>query len=267
MLVAHRLSNGTLMLLQRAVNAGSASMSRMHSETITAPSTAPYVPARARARLQAELTAVRVELDTVRAERDQLCGVLADVLADLAQVRAQLADTQAQLAAVEAERQATRQELVDLKRAPFVSRQRQTDPAAEAKPRGRPIGHVGNSRRRPTRIDRTQAIPAPDTCPACGTAFTGTGSTRERVVEDIVLVRPTLITKYVIERRWCRSCRTYHEDAVAEALPLLNLKATLRVADNGEMWVDIHFLAKTHPKKLTQKTISGRRSARSTGCR
>jgi broad specificity phosphatase PhoE len=39
------------------------------------------------------------------------------------------------------------------------------------------------------------------------------------VVEDIVLVRPTVITKYVIERRWCPSCRTYHEDAVTQALP------------------------------------------------
>jgi hypothetical protein len=191
----------------------------MHSEAITARSATPCAPARALARLQAELTAVRVELDTVRAERDQLRGVLADVLADLAQVRAQLADTQAQLAAVEAERQATRQELVDLKRAPFVSRHRQSDAAPEAKPRGRPIGHAGSSRRRPSRIDRTQAIPAPDTCPACGTAFSGTGTTRERIVEDIVLVRPTVITKYVIERRWCPSCRTYHEDAVTEALP------------------------------------------------
>jgi transposase len=168
--------------------------------------------------LLAELAALRADLATVRAERDQLRGVLADMLADLAQVRAQLADTQAQLAAVEAERQQTRQELVDLKRKPFTARSRSAD-TTPAKPRGRPVGHPGSGRSRPTRIDHTQAIPAGDTCPDCGTAFTGTGTTRERVVEDIDLVRPTVITKYVIERRWCPQCRRYHEDAVTEALP------------------------------------------------
>jgi transposase len=169
-------------------------------------------------RLQAELTAVRGELDSVRAERDQLRGLLADLLADQVQLRAQLADTQAQLAAVEAEHQQTRQELVDLKRKPFTARS-QSDNTTPPKPRGRPFGHAGSSRPRPTRIDHIQAIPAGDTCPDCGTPFTGNGTTRERVVEDIVLVRPTVITKYVIERRWCPKCRTYHEDAVTDALP------------------------------------------------
>jgi len=219
MLVAHRQSNETLVLLQCAANTGYASMQPMHSEAIIDPSATPYAPARAVARLQAELTAVQVELATVRAERDQLRGVLADILAEQVQLRAQLAQTQAQLAAVEAERQATRQELVDLKRAPFVPRQRQTDGAAAAKPRGRLLGHAGSGRSRPTRVDRTQAIGAGATCPDCGTPFTGTGTTRERVVEDIELVRPTVITKYVIERRWCPQCRAYHEAAVTDALP------------------------------------------------
>ena len=43
--------------------------------------------------------------------------------------------------------------------------------------------------------------------------------TRARVIEDIDLVRPTVVTKYVIERRWCPNCRTYHEDSVTAALP------------------------------------------------
>jgi transposase len=191
----------------------------MRSEATTAPSGAPTAPARRVVRLQAELTAMRVELATVRTERDQLRGVLADLLAEQVQLRTQLAQTQAQLAAVEAERQATRQELVDLKCAPFVARQRQPDDAAPAKSRGRPVGHAGSGRSRPTRIDHTQAIPAGDTCPECGTPFTGTGTTRERVVEDIDLVRPTVVTKYLIERRWCPQCRSYHEDAVTDALP------------------------------------------------
>jgi transposase len=218
MLVTHRFSNGTLLLLQRAVNAGAVSMSHMRSEATTTPCAAPSASARTFARLQAELATVRVELDTVRAERDQLRGLLADLLADQVQLRAQLADSQAQLATVEDERHQTRQELVDLKRAPFTTRARSDDTIA-AKPRGRAAGHPGSSRRRPTRIDHTQVIPAPESCPDCGTAFSSIGITRERVVEDIVLVRPTVITKYVIERRWCPQCRRYHEDAVSEALP------------------------------------------------
>lgn len=218
MLVAHRHSNETLVLLQYAATAGYASMPAMHFEATTDFSATPAAPARQVVRLHADLTAMHEELLTVRAERDQLRGVLADVLAELAQLRAYLAQTQAQLAAVEAERQATHQELVDLKRKPFTT---QPPPGATTAvpPRGRPAGHPGSGRLRPTRIDHTQAIPAGDTCPECGTPFTGTGTTRARVIEDIDLVRPTVVTKYVIERRWCPNCRTYHEDSVIAALP------------------------------------------------
>jgi zinc-finger binding domain of transposase IS66 len=218
MLVTHRFSNGTLILLQRHVNAQSASMSRMRCSATTDLMPVPPAPADMVAQLQAELLALRAELASVRAERDQLCGLLADLHASQVQLRAQLADTQAQLAAVEAEREQTRQELVDLKRKPFSTRSR-SDDTAPPKPRGRPSGHVGSGRVRPTRSDQIQTISAGDACPDCGTAFTGIGTTRSRVVEDIVLVRPTVITKYVIERRWCPSCRSYHEDAVTQALP------------------------------------------------
>lgn len=195
MLVAHRRSNETLVLLQCTANAGYASMPAMRAQATTVPSAAPAAPPPPIVRLQAELAAVRAELTTVRAERDQLRGVLVDLLAEQVQLRAQLAQTQAQLDAVEAARQATHQELVDLKRKPFVPNQRQTDAAVPAKPRGRPLGHAGSGRTRPTRIDRTQAIPAGDSCPDCGTPFTGTGVIRERIVEDIILVRPTIVTK------------------------------------------------------------------------
>lgn len=157
-----------------------------------------------------------VELATLRAERDQLRALLGDVLAELTQVRAHLTATQAQLAAVEAERHQTHQVLVELQRKPFTARRSRS---SAARLRGRPVGHVGSGRLRPTRIDRTQPIPAGETCPDCGTAFSGAGVTRERVVEDIVLTRPTVVTKYLIERRWCPRCRTYHEDAVTDALP------------------------------------------------
>ena len=193
-------------------------MPGMHFDATTTLKAAACASSHTVEQLQAELTLLRLELDTVRAEGDQLRALLADLHASHLQLRALLADTQAQLAAVEAERQDTHQELVDLKRTPFRSRSR-SDDTRVAKPRGRAGGHVGSSRRRPTQIDHIQAIPAGDTCPNCGTPFTGTGTTRSRVVEDIVLVRPTVSTKYVIERRWCPNCRSYHEDAVTDALP------------------------------------------------
>lgn len=191
---------------------------QMHSIPTTDPMPTPAALLRSVARLQADLASLQAELISVRAERDQLRGLLADLQASQLQLRAQLADTQAQLATVEAERHQTHQELLDLKRKPFTTRSR-SDNTTPAKPRGREAGHVGSGRSRPTRIDQTQTIPAGDICPECGSAFTGIGTTRERVVEDIILVRPTIITKYVIERRWCPCCRSYQQDAVSEALP------------------------------------------------
>jgi transposase len=211
MLATHHRSNGTLALHQCAANAGHATMPWMRSEATIDHAAWSAVPAPVVARLQADLAAVR-------AERDQLRGALGDLLAHQVQLRAQLTQTQAQLAALDAERHDLYQELVDLKRHPFTPHRRANE-AAPAKPRGRATGHLGSGRTRPTRIDHTQAIPAPDTCPDCGTPFTGTGTTRERVIEDIDLARPTIVTKYLIERRWCPQCRIYHEDAVTAALP------------------------------------------------
>src|SRR4029453_13239725 len=145
-------------------------MPRMRFIPTTNPGPAPDAPLPTVARLQADLAALQADLISVRAERDQLRGLLADLQASQVQLRAQLADTQAQLAAIEAERQDARQELVDLKRKPFTARTR-SDDTTPAKPRGRAVGHEGSSRRRPTRIDHTQAIPAGQSCPACGTPF------------------------------------------------------------------------------------------------
>jgi transposase len=163
-----------------------------------------------------ELAALRSERDALRRERDALQATLGDALAEVVQLRVQLRAALAQLEAIEDERAATRQTLTDLQRRPFT---RRPPAAATPRPRGRPAGHPGSSRPRPTRIDQTATVAAGDTCPDCGTPFTGGGVTRERVVEDIDLSRPTVITKYVIERRWCPACRTYHENPVTTALP------------------------------------------------
>ena len=156
------------------------------------------------------------EVAALRCENEQLRSLLSEAMAELVQLRAQLHTSHEQLQSIEDERAQTHQTLTDLKRRPFTRRAAHSE---ATKPRGRAVGHVGSGRSRPTRIDATEHIPAGEQCPDCGSDFTGKGVTRERVVEDIVLVRPTRITKFLIERRWCPSCRCYHENAVTDALP------------------------------------------------
>jgi site-specific DNA recombinase len=48
-------------------------------------------------------------------------------------------------------------------------------------------------------------------------------------------------------------------DAKKELIKILNLKATLRVDEQGQRWVDIHWLRRAYPEKLCeQKVIRGR---------
>lgn len=163
------------------------------------------------------LTPAPATLAAAVARIAQLEALVGELLAERVQLRAQLALVQEQLAAVEEARQTTQQELVALKQAPF--RRRRPPTATPPKRRGRGVGHPGVSRRRPVQIDRTEPIPAGEQCPDCGTAFSGQGVTRTRVVEDIEIRRPTIVTEYQIERRWCPQCRQYHEAPVTEALP------------------------------------------------
>jgi seryl-tRNA synthetase len=62
-------------------------------------------------------------------------------------------------------------------------------------------------------------------------------------------------------RQMYEALHTIDQDADFTAkrylIELLNLKGTLRT-EGEELWVDIHWLRKVHPKLLTQKTKSGR---------
>ena len=71
--------------------------------------------------------------------------------------------------------------------------------------RGGKMGHRGNARRLPTRIDREVTVRLMN-CYDCGTTLNPTISVDERIVEDIP--QSTVVaTKYRIERQWCTSCR------------------------------------------------------------
>jgi site-specific DNA recombinase len=80
----------------------------------------------------------------------------------------------------------------------------------------------------------------------------------EEMVEEVEALRQMYTALYTIDTEADFAAKRY-------LIELLNLHAILRVEENGEMWVDIHWLANTHPKLLTQKTKSGRRSAQSIG--
>jgi transposase len=76
------------------------------------------------------------------------------------------------------------------------------------KKRGAPIGHPGWSRPKPLRVDRTVHVPAPSTCPHCGSAsLLPTGEVSEHLQEDIVLRPRTVVTRYVHKEAYCPCCR------------------------------------------------------------
>lgn len=158
--------------------------------------------------IQAQLAAVQAEVETLRAENTGL--------------RVELQAAQQRVAELEGEKQRLSEELKALKQAPFQPRRRRKSQRKDAPPRqsgGRKAGHPGSGRTRPPQIDRTEFIPVGEHCPDCGMPLTGAGVQRERIVEDIEPVRPTQVTRYEIERRWCPHCHTYKEAPVVDALP------------------------------------------------
>ncbi|MFH1209220.1 MAG: IS66 family transposase [archaeon] len=92
---------------------------------------------------------------------------------------------------------------------------------------GQKLGHKGYSRYIPERIDFVRRLIL-ECCPECqGTNLSNVQEVRERFVEDIPEPTNTIITKYEIERRYCRDCKKIVEAEVEDALP--NSRFGLRV--------------------------------------
>ena len=85
------------------------------------------------------------------------------------------------------------------------------------KPSGQKEGHEGFTRYIPERIDFIKKA-AIKKCPYCEGKLSNVQETRTRYVEDIPEVR-TVITKYEIERRYCKNCKKIVEAEVKDALP------------------------------------------------
>ncbi len=110
-------------------------------------------------------------------------------------------------------------ELNELKQKPFKRSKAKDKESQPPKAKGRKKGHKGSGRKKPTQIDKTVRIEAGSHCPTCGEAFSSTEVERTRDVVDIEPIRPTVNTRYIIERGWCPNCRKYHESPVSDALP------------------------------------------------
>lgn len=90
-------------------------------------------------------------------------------------------------------------------------------PGPRKRPGARP-GHTPHYRRLPERVDDVVEVPV-HRCPHCGSdELSDVQETRERIIEDIPECAP-VVTKYLIERRYCRRCQGLVETPVRTALP------------------------------------------------
>jgi hypothetical protein len=154
-----------------------------------------------------QISQLQIALSAALLKQERLESLLAAALADSTRLQA--------------ENQRLREEVTEFKQAPFKSRRRRQPKQEDTSPkrRGRAKGHPGSGRKRPSRIDHTERVSVGETCPDCSTPFSGQVIERDRVIEDIEPVRPTIVTRYVIERRWCSQCRAFKEHPVTAALP------------------------------------------------
>jgi transposase len=85
---------------------------------------------------------------------------------------------------------------------------------------GRPPGHPGAQREKPTRIDRKEDHRL-ECCPDCGGPLQkchGDRSVRTRILEEIPQTQPE-ITEPTIHRDYCPHCKKFVEPQVPDALP------------------------------------------------
>jgi hypothetical protein len=171
--------------------------------------------------MAAENRRLRAELSRHQSWAHQSQAAFEEVVAAKQRLERQLAEAQTIIGQLVHENERLSLDLNDLKSAPFKSarRDRSKRPTVTSSRPGRPVGHPGQGRVRPARIDQTERVEVGDRCPDCGTPFSGERQIRSRVVEDIEPVRPTVVTRYEIERGWCPHCRTYQENPVTAALP------------------------------------------------
>lgn len=96
---------------------------------------------------------------------------------------------------------------------------------------GAPKNHKGYWRKIPERIDFIKPLHIL-ACPCCGGELSDVQEVRERIVEDLPPVPQPVVTKYLIERRYCAQCKKLVEADVPDALSgaRIGLRAMLLIA-------------------------------------
>ncbi|MBI3190654.1 IS66 family transposase [archaeon] len=96
---------------------------------------------------------------------------------------------------------------------------------------GAPVGHTGYWRKIPERVDFIKPISIL-ACPCCGGMLSAVQELRERYVEDLPQISAPVVTKYVIERKYCAQCRKIVEGEISDVLPgaRLGLRVMLLIA-------------------------------------
>jgi len=102
--------------------------------------------------------------------------------------------------------------LTALHRRQFKANRKASPPAApqsqQTRKPGAPKGHPGWHRPKPTHIDQTHTVAAPDVCPHCqSTDLTPIAETKEHLQEDIVLSARTHVTCFKHRQAFCVNCR------------------------------------------------------------
>jgi len=91
-------------------------------------------------------------------------------------------------------------------------------PKKRRKKAGKKPGSPGGRRPQPPQFDETKEHRA-KTCPCCGGTLNRCRETRERYTEDIPEDLKPKVTRHVIHRDWCPSCKKHVEGKVPDALP------------------------------------------------
>lgn len=92
---------------------------------------------------------------------------------------------------------------------------------------GARIGHPGSRRPPPLTVNEVIEHKLP-CCPACRGELSPPVATRSRYIEDIPPVEPH-VSRHIIHRYWCRSCRKIVEPVVTQAFPRCTLGLNMLV--------------------------------------
>lgn len=82
---------------------------------------------------------------------------------------------------------------------------------------GRPVGHPGSARLRPSKIDAVKRHELCQ-CPDCGGPVNRSIREHRRIIEDIPPIEP-MVTEHVVNGYWCAQCKKIVTAKVTEAFP------------------------------------------------